>query len=477
MKNLPPSLLQAHPHLSLLLEKTALLPVETSRSGAPTVRFGERLVHSGVDPRGEARRFVEHWLEHEGIYLPQRMAEGERVRVVFLGIGLGYPLLEFCALLRERGFDLEKLDLWAYEYSAELLKTGLNVLDWSGLPNSLRLYIGPEGKTTLERDAENANAPLICMSPNISVLSPEIYQDLEQKILHRVKAATSLRILVPLPIYGGSVPTARYCAQSLEALGHRVEILDCTRYDFALKSLKTITHQKHHRDVLQGLLTSFLGETIVARALDWKADMVLALAQTPLLPDSLLELRRENIATAMWFVEDYHLFTYWKEIAGFYDHFFAIQKGDFAQLLEQVGQKHFHYLPAAACSHLHKPMTLTAEEQQKYGSDISFVGAGYFNRLESFQQLMNYDFKIWGNDWPKESPVFARVQQDARRIEPEEIVKIFSASIINLNLHSSPTHPGVDPFGEFVNPRTFEIAACGAFQLVDERKYLGELFN
>ena len=477
MKSLPSSLLHTHPHLSALLEKVALLPVEASRSGAPTVRFGEKLVHSRVDPRGEARRFVEHWLEHEGIYLPQRLAEGERVRVVFLGIGLGYLLLEFCALLHERGLDPEKLELWVFENSPELLKTGLDVLDWSGVPNSLRLYVGTDGKTALEHDAEKINTPLICTSPNIAILSPAIYQELSQKILRRVKAATSLRILVPLPIYGGSVPAARYCAQALETLGHRVEILDCTRYDFAVKSLKNITHQEYHRDILQGLLNTFLAETIVARAIDWKADMVLALAQTPLMPESLLELRREGIATAMWFVEDYHLFTYWNKIAGFYDHFFAIQKGDFKQALAQVGQNHFHYLPVAACSHLHKPMTLTAEEQRNYGSDISFVGAGYFNRLESFQQLMNYDFKIWGNDWPKDSLVYARVQQDARRVEPAEIAKIFSASKINLNLHSSPTHPGVDPFGDFVNPRTFEASACGAFQLVDERKYLGELFD
>jgi spore maturation protein CgeB len=33
------------------------------------------------------------------------------------------------------------------------------------------------------------------------------------------------------------------------------------------------------------------------------------------------------------------------------------------------------------------------------------------------------------------------------------------------------------PDGDFVNPRTFEIAACGAFQLVDGRSLLGELFS
>jgi spore maturation protein CgeB len=31
--------------------------------------------------------------------------------------------------------------------------------------------------------------------------------------------------------------------------------------------------------------------------------------------------------------------------------------------------------------------------------------------------------------------------------------------------------------GDFVNPRTFEIASCGAFQLVDKRELLPELFT
>ena len=43
--------------------------------------------------------------------------------------------------------------------------------------------------------------------------------------------------------------------------------------------------------------------------------------------------------------------------------------------------------------------------------------------------------------------------------------------------HSSLNHEGVVPDGDFVNPRTFEIAACGGFQLVDRRSLLGELFE
>ena len=39
---------------------------------------------------------------------------------------------------------------------------------------------------------------------------------------------------------------------------------------------------------------------------------------------------------------------------------------------------------------------------------------------------------------------------------------------INLNLHSAMQGRGVNREGDFVNPRTFEVAATGAFQVVDD---------
>jgi spore maturation protein CgeB len=68
------------------------------------------------------------------------------------------------------------------------------------------------------------------------------------------------------------------------------------------------------------------------------------------------------------------------------------------------------------------------------------------------------------------------VQENGRRVTTEETAKIYCATKINLNVHSSPHHEDVNPHGDFVNPRTFEIAACGAFQLVDHRAELAELF-
>ena len=116
-------------------------------------------------------------------------------------------------------------------------------------------------------------------------------------------------------------------------------------------------------------------------------------------------------------------------------------------------------------------------EQRKYGSDISFVGAGYPNRRVAFRRLMGLDFKIWGSDWEGEGVLRKHIQLDGARVSSREMVKIFNATRINLNLHSSVRAEEAVTRGDFVNPRTFELAACGAFQLVDNRGLLPELFG
>jgi len=122
-------------------------------------------------------------------------------------------------------------------------------------------------------------------------------------------------------------------------------------------------------------------------------------------------------------------------------------------------------------------MSLSDDDKEKYGCDISFMGAGYYNRRNSFSRLIDFDFKIWGTEWDFHSPLSRFIQDEGRRLEPEEYNKIFNASKINLNLHSSTYHKGVNPFGDFVNPRTFEIASAGGFQLVDYRSELSQLFE
>lgn len=286
----------------------------------------------------------------------------------------------------------------------------------------------------------------------------------------------SLRILVVLPLYGGSLPIGRYCAKALSGMGHAVRIFDAPAFHSAFTGLKNLELPPSALGPLENSFLQVLNQAIWAQVEHFEPAFVLALAQAPLNRLTLQKLRKAGVRTAMWFVEDWQIFDYWQTYAPLYDVFAVIQKDPFQEKLAAAGQPHAPYLPLAALPEFHRPLALSAEEEREYGADIGFLGAGYPNRRLAFRPLAGRNFKIWGSDWEGESVLAPCIQRQGQRIGEEESVKIYNASRINLNLHSSLKTETLVSHGDFVNPRTFELASMGAFQLVDRRRLLPELF-
>ncbi len=286
-----------------------------------------------------------------------------------------------------------------------------------------------------------------------------------------------LKVLLVNPIYGGSLPIANYIAKNLSKFNIKLKIINSEIFHEALNYIKNIFSIKKLEINTTNSFLNFISDLILNEIEEFKPDILFGVAQSPIGIKVLNYCKNKGILKIFWFMEDYKLFTYWKEFAPFYDFYFTIQKEKFFNELEKIGVKNYHYLPVAAEPSIHKPLNLTEEEKKYYGSTLSFVGAGYYNRRIFFRNLIDYDFKIWGSDWEGEVILKDFIQENGRRVLPEEYVKIFNASLININLHSSTYLPGVDPEGDFVNPRTFEIAATNSIQVVDRRKYLPELFK
>ncbi len=289
----------------------------------------------------------------------------------------------------------------------------------------------------------------------------------------------SLRVLVVLPLYGGSLPVGRYAATALRDLGHTVDVFEAPAFYSAFSALRMLRVTSDRQEALEHSFLQVISQAIRARVEVFEPDLVLCLAQAPVSRQLLKTLARDKVTTAMWFVEDYRVFPYWRAVAPLYDFFFVIQKEPFFEKLAAAGAR-AAYLPLAALPSFHRPLgeeELSVAERRHYGSAVSFMGAGYPNRRRAFRQLSHLDFKIWGSDWNGEVSLAPFLQDGGARIEPEQAIKIFNASAINLNLHSSVQAKELVPAGDFVNPRTFEIACCGAFQLVDRRGLLPELFR
>ena len=159
---------------------------------------------------------------------------------------------------------------------------------------------------------------------------------------------TPLRILVVLPLYGGSLPIGRYCAQALRDLGHLVEEFDAPAFQQAHVALRGLRISGERLAQVETAFLNTLSQAVYAKAESFAPDLVLALAQAPLGRQTLRRLRADGVPTAMWFVEDYALFTYWRSFAPLYDFFFVIQKEPFLSLLRETGVENACYLPLAA---------------------------------------------------------------------------------------------------------------------------------
>jgi spore maturation protein CgeB len=432
-------------------------PVEHAATGAPTLAADGVLLHSRHDPAREASRWAAAQRE--------RLESRDGATAVVLGFGLGYHLEALAATWPGQIVVVEPDDA--------LLRTALAARDLRGV--FARIALAPE---PLAPAAIDAWGPVVVLPHGPSVLrGGATLRALRERIAGRaLLRGLALRILVVSPLMGGSYPITGYCARALAELGHAVTVLDLAPFAGGLAALSSFTPHKAGRRAVDEAWGRFMATGVLAAVEAVKPDLVLAMAQAPLDATVLAEVRARGVRTAFWFVEDHRLFPYWRSVVGEYDYFAAIQEGEFLAEATRLCPGRTLYLPCAADPTVHRPLALDAEERAALGAPVGFVGAGYRNRRIVFRGLLDLGLKIWGTEWAGAGQVEAVVQRGAARIAPEEAVRIFNATDVNLNLHSSTYVDGVEPRGDFVNPRTFELAAAGAFQLVDRRALLPPLF-
>lgn len=385
--------------------------------------------------------------------------------LVVVGFGGGYHL----EALKQRVADVS-----CVEPNIDTLRVALDVRDLRSVLLSLKdLQVG-DGYAATPLETKS----YLIVRPQTMTVSREYVEKVKSSFYSR-RGATTLRprIAVLGPIQGGTIPTGQYTYGALSRMKQHVRGMDMSGFNGGFQLIDGFAFDENRRAVMRANYCEMLSSVVLESVAEKPIDILICMAQAPITMKALAELRRRGVITVLWFVEDYLRFTYWKQMAASYDFIFTIQKGECLSALKQAGAGEVHYIPTACDPFFHRPMELSEEERKKWGSHLSFVGAGYHNRQQMFASLANLDFRIWGSEWPTCRPFDRMVQEQARRIAPEEYIKIFNATDINLNLHSSSERDGVEPNGDFINPRTFELASCGAFQLVDERTLLPEVFE
>ncbi len=436
--------------------RNATVSVLFAKNGNPVPVIGSVSLHSRYDPDRESQILIENTGDVEG------------VNCLIFGLGFGYHI--------EKLAGRKPSKITVIEPSLDLFQVFLETCDLGYLGCEPEFFIGQTPAHVASKLSDEKRK--ILEHPPTVRLHPRYFDELKKGFSARAcLKKQSLRVLVIPPIYGGSLPTARYCFDSLKLLGHKPTWVNCDKYAEGFFDMQQVTGNKAHETVLSRKFLEYLSEMIIASAAEARPDIILALAQAPLDKETVSRLKALGAPVAFWFVEDFRTLTYWNEMAPCYDSVFTLQQGEFHDKLKEIGVANPYYLPQACHPDIHRALSLSRTEINQFGSDLSFMGAAYYNRTRMFEQLLGYDFKIWGTGWDPSSVYGEFLQNKGARVETEDAVKIFNASRINLNLHSSTFHEGVNPNGDFINPRTFEIASCKGFQLVDRRSELVNKFD
>jgi len=187
-------------------------------------------------------------------------------------------------------------------------------------------------------------------------------------------------------------------------------------------------------------------------------------------PSEVEELKkRTGAVVALWFPDTLANFDRALFMNASYDGIFF--KDPFiVQMLQRVLASPVHYLPECFNPDRHSAQDATATELDAYRCDITTAGSQHSWRVAIFKHLTEYDIKIWGKPtalWMNAGPVTRMYQ--GRPVYNRDKALAFRASKIVLNTLY---------YGEIwgVNVRTFEIAGIGAFQLVDWRPGIEQLF-
>ena len=245
----------------------------------------------------------------------------------------------------------------------------------------------------------------------------------------------------------------------LSRLGHEVRLFPYRRDNPLYKN--TPTKAAYQKLILRRL------ERV---CLDWRPEVVLVIKGGPITPDFVERVRAKVGTRFVNFFPDNPLWMIPFPCLEAYDVFFTKERYAL-RTLQSVGLRNLHYLPMYCVPALHYPVTLTADEQRRFGAAISLVGSRYDYRERLVRELADRPLRVWGGGWRAVHDPAVRRLVAGGPVFGRDKLCVYAGSTLSLNPH----HPMNDIVG--VNTRAFELAAAGACQVADFKEDLSTLFK
>ncbi|WP_425497150.1 CgeB family protein [Paenibacillus phytohabitans] len=198
--------------------------------------------------------------------------------------------------------------------------------------------------------------------------------------------------------------------------------------------------------------------------------------------EQITEIRKLGIPAAIWFVDDPYFTEDTSVICRHYDYVFTHELGC-VEFYRSLGVTSVHYLPLCVNPQMFYPRRTGPQ----YQYDVVFIGNAFRNRTELFDELAPFlrgkKVLIAGGFWERLN-TFEELSPFIKSgfIPPEETANYYSGAKLVINIHR-PWEGGQDNRNTFqlpslsINPRTYEISACGTMQLTDIREDLGSHYR
>ncbi|UOE53082.1 glycosyltransferase [Bacillus sp. CMF12] len=199
------------------------------------------------------------------------------------------------------------------------------------------------------------------------------------------------------------------------------------------------------------------------------------------IPKIMLEiLKQYEIKTSIWLTEDPYNMDRSIGLMKDFDYLFTIDTSAL-EYYKKIGHKKAFHLPLAANPDVFQPKKVAEE----FKSDICFVGYPYPDRiqlLEFILQRTTYKVSVIGfwsrylrSYWKNNNLII-----NEGWAEPPTVANYYNGAKIVLNSHrplnlrQNKNKLGIA--AKSINNRTFDVAACGAFQLIEFREDLTKHF-
>lgn len=216
-------------------------------------------------------------------------------------------------------------------------------------------------------------------------------------------------------------------------------------------------------------------EGIPYRAIMERAEWALFVHGAGLHPAPLMALRRIGVRVAGVFTEAPYESVADRELGfcQYVDVAFVNERtalGTFQAALDRSGGGVAAYLPHAHRPEVHHADLVCSSEDR---CDVLFVGTGFPERQELFEQVdwTGVDLRL-GGVWPwlDASNGLHRYLRSGG-VKNADLARLYRGARIVLNPHRYAAG------AESANPRVYEAAACGAFQIADYRAEIAEVFG